>query len=30
MRVGLKEAIKDYFDGALINQTENRADFIPL
>ena len=23
--VGLKEAIEDYFDGALINQTENRA-----
>ncbi|MFV8441495.1 glucose-6-phosphate isomerase [Flavobacterium sp. LB2P44] len=23
--VGLKSAIKDYFDGALINQTENRA-----
>jgi glucose-6-phosphate isomerase len=23
--VGLKSAIADYFDGAIINQTENRA-----
>ena len=24
-QVGLKDAINDYFDGAIINQTENRA-----
>jgi glucose-6-phosphate isomerase len=27
--VGLKSAIADYFDGAIINQTENRA-VLPL
>jgi glucose-6-phosphate isomerase len=28
--VGLKSAIADYFDGAIINQTENRAVLHPL